>query len=843
MDGRRRRRPRHRRPEPDRRDRRRRRAAARARLRALPAGARRARRAPPIASLADLGGLPHRDVVSAHGRGAARARRRRRAASSRSAARSSWLRGCTPPTPIVDLVSSGDTLRQNGLVELETLLESQAVLIARRDLSAQQRALTEELRLLIDSVLAARPKRYVMLNARDESLAEVLALLPGLDAPTVLPLARGDMHAVHAVVDAGRGRPAARAAARGGRVLDPRPPHRAPDRMSLDDLRTRIRPELARSSPYRWQEGIPDGPVDRFDMNTPADAPGLVRRRRSRAWPRSRPTTTPTRRTCRSSARSPRYAGVDAGPGRRRGRLRRGAGAVRAARARARRPRARREADLPALRRRQPQRRRRGARARAAATGSRSAREELVREAAGVRLVWLCSPNNPTGEELDAALVERICAACPGIVVLDQAYLELGGEDFSPLVARPREPRRHAHVLEGLRARRRARRLRPRAAARWPRRSTRCARPARSRRGRPRVGRDRLSRARGDARRAAPRSSRSAAGWRPACARAGVEVLAQRRQLRARPRARARRVRRGSSSAGCAVRTFAHEPLLADCFRVDRRRTADANDAPAARARRARRRRGAGAPSDGVRGERVGASVRARHARDEHRRARSACSAAAARASRPASASSTTCSRASRSGRSPTSSCAATATSGSTSTTRSRTARIALGEALRRRARRPRRACAASAPPARRSTRRSPRPPSTSRAAASPSSTSRFARAGDRAHADDARAALLRQLRARAAALGLHLSARGEDAHHVAEAAFKALALALREAVEPDPAPRRHREHEGRAVTATCRRLRRGQPALAARRVRAHRRARSPSATEPERGRRARPSW
>ena len=103
---------------------------------------------------------------------------------------------------IVDLVSSGDTLRQNGLVEVQTLLESQAVLIARRDLTPEQRELTDELRLLIDSVLAARPKRYVMLNARDESLAEVLALLPGLDAPTVLPLARGDMHAVHAVVDA-----------------------------------------------------------------------------------------------------------------------------------------------------------------------------------------------------------------------------------------------------------------------------------------------------------------------------------------------------------------------------------------------------------------------------------------------------------------------------------------------------------------------------------------------------------------------------------------------------------------------------------------------------------------
>ena len=52
-----------------------------------------------------------------------------------------------------------------------------------------------------------------------------------------------------------------------------------------------------------------------------------------------------------------------------------------------------------------------------------------------MRLVWLCSPNNPTGEQLAAGDVERICEACPGIVVLDQAYLELGGEDLSGLVA------------------------------------------------------------------------------------------------------------------------------------------------------------------------------------------------------------------------------------------------------------------------------------------------------------------------------------------------------------------------------------------------------------------------
>ena len=133
---------------------------------------------------------------------------------------------------IVDLVSSGDTLRQNGLVELETLLESQAVLIARRDLSRQQRELTEELQLLIDSVLAARPKRYVMLNAQRRP--------PGRGARAAARPRRPDRAAAGARRHARRARrrrrrrrrPAARAAARGRRLLDPRPPDRAPDPMS-----------------------------------------------------------------------------------------------------------------------------------------------------------------------------------------------------------------------------------------------------------------------------------------------------------------------------------------------------------------------------------------------------------------------------------------------------------------------------------------------------------------------------------------------------------------------------------------------------------------------------------
>jgi ATP phosphoribosyltransferase len=103
---------------------------------------------------------------------------------------------------IVDLVSSGDTLRQNGLRPIATVLESQATLVARTGLDGEAGAVLHELATVIESVVAARGKRYLMLNAPDDSLDEVIALLPGMDSPTVLPLARGGLHAVHAVVDA-----------------------------------------------------------------------------------------------------------------------------------------------------------------------------------------------------------------------------------------------------------------------------------------------------------------------------------------------------------------------------------------------------------------------------------------------------------------------------------------------------------------------------------------------------------------------------------------------------------------------------------------------------------------
>jgi imidazoleglycerol phosphate dehydratase HisB len=62
--------------------------------------------------------------------------------------------------------------------------------------------------------------------------------------------------------------------------------------------------------------------------------------------------------------------------------------------------------------------------------------EALLERAPGARLVWVCSPNNPTGEEVPRAVVDELCASCQGLVVIDQAYVEFGGDDLSDLIGR-----------------------------------------------------------------------------------------------------------------------------------------------------------------------------------------------------------------------------------------------------------------------------------------------------------------------------------------------------------------------------------------------------------------------
>ena len=98
---------------------------------------------------------------------------------------------------IVDLVSSGSTLRTNGLRSLGALFESEAVLIARDEGDHPSR-----LAAILRSVVEARRNRYLMLNAPEAALDEIYALVPGSRAPSVLPLAEPGMVAVHALVPA-----------------------------------------------------------------------------------------------------------------------------------------------------------------------------------------------------------------------------------------------------------------------------------------------------------------------------------------------------------------------------------------------------------------------------------------------------------------------------------------------------------------------------------------------------------------------------------------------------------------------------------------------------------------
>lgn len=105
---------------------------------------------------------------------------------------------------IVDLVSTGSTLKTNGLREIATILESSAIMVACRGnggASDRERRL-EELVVALESVIRARDKRYLMANVPRDTLAAVSRVLPGISGPTVVDVIDSGMVAAHAVVDA-----------------------------------------------------------------------------------------------------------------------------------------------------------------------------------------------------------------------------------------------------------------------------------------------------------------------------------------------------------------------------------------------------------------------------------------------------------------------------------------------------------------------------------------------------------------------------------------------------------------------------------------------------------------
>ena len=101
---------------------------------------------------------------------------------------------------ICDLVSSGSTLFMNGLIEADTILNSQAVLIKRPALDAEATAILERLLFRIESVKKAKKNKYVLLNAPNANLDKIISLLPGMKSPTVVALATPGWSSVHSVI-------------------------------------------------------------------------------------------------------------------------------------------------------------------------------------------------------------------------------------------------------------------------------------------------------------------------------------------------------------------------------------------------------------------------------------------------------------------------------------------------------------------------------------------------------------------------------------------------------------------------------------------------------------------
>ena len=102
---------------------------------------------------------------------------------------------------ICDIVSSGSTLFKNGLKEAVQMAVSEAVLTVAPSLSPEKQAILDTVRFRIQAVLKGQNSKYILLNAPNEKVAEILELLPGMKSPTVLPLAQAGWSSIHTVIE------------------------------------------------------------------------------------------------------------------------------------------------------------------------------------------------------------------------------------------------------------------------------------------------------------------------------------------------------------------------------------------------------------------------------------------------------------------------------------------------------------------------------------------------------------------------------------------------------------------------------------------------------------------
>ncbi|MDM1326530.1 ATP phosphoribosyltransferase [Myroides odoratimimus] len=101
---------------------------------------------------------------------------------------------------VCDIVSSGSTLMSNGLKEVDKVLDSQAVLISNQALGEEKQVLLDKLLFRIKSVLNAKERKYILLNAPNDKLDQIISILPGMKSPTILPLADEGWSSLHSVI-------------------------------------------------------------------------------------------------------------------------------------------------------------------------------------------------------------------------------------------------------------------------------------------------------------------------------------------------------------------------------------------------------------------------------------------------------------------------------------------------------------------------------------------------------------------------------------------------------------------------------------------------------------------
>jgi ATP phosphoribosyltransferase len=101
---------------------------------------------------------------------------------------------------IFDIVSTGSTLLSNGLKEVETVLHSEAVLVANPNLSDEKNQILDKLKFRIGAVKKARNYKYILLNTPNDKIEEICNILPGMKSPTIMPIAMQDWSSVHSVI-------------------------------------------------------------------------------------------------------------------------------------------------------------------------------------------------------------------------------------------------------------------------------------------------------------------------------------------------------------------------------------------------------------------------------------------------------------------------------------------------------------------------------------------------------------------------------------------------------------------------------------------------------------------